>query len=119
LLLSTRHGLPKRTHALERLNRSRLRCGRTPLLDHTEMLAPIFEYGDSPLSESSIVERRTPRLHHVRGHLVRRGSQLFWRVPHLRGNPRWGILRTRTVTWTLESPESAPRNASAAESLAQ
>jgi hypothetical protein len=38
----------------------------------------------------------------VRGHLVRRGSQLFWRVPHLRGSARQGSVRTRTVTWTFE-----------------
>jgi hypothetical protein len=37
----------------------------------------------------------------VRGHLVRRGAELFWRVPHLRGNARFGAVRTRTVTWTF------------------
>jgi hypothetical protein len=40
----------------------------------------------------------------VRGHLVRRGSELFWRVPHLRGNVRAGIVRSRTVTWTIDRP---------------
>ena len=30
---------------------------------------------------------------------MRRGSKLFWRVPHLRGNARTGSIVTRTVTW--------------------
>jgi hypothetical protein len=33
---------------------------------------------------------------------VRRGTQIFWRVPHLRGSARSGVVRTRTVTWTFE-----------------
>jgi hypothetical protein len=33
---------------------------------------------------------------------VRRGSQLFWRVPHLRGSARSGVVRTRTVIWTFD-----------------
>jgi hypothetical protein len=40
----------------------------------------------------------------VRGHLVRRGNQLFWRIPHLRGSARSGIIRARTVTWTFDDP---------------
>jgi hypothetical protein len=32
---------------------------------------------------------------------VRRGAELFWRVPHLRGDARLGAVRTRTVTWTF------------------
>jgi hypothetical protein len=36
-------------------------------------------------------------LHHVRGHLVRRDSTVFWRSPHLRGSGRLGQVRTRTI----------------------
>ena len=105
LLLATRPGLPRRALMLERLNQARMKSGKKPLLDHIEVSSPLLpEYrsagGDSPASHS----RRGPRLHHVRGHLVRRGSQLFWRVPHLRGSARAGIVRSRTVTWTLDSP---------------
>ncbi|MEP6884867.1 MAG: hypothetical protein ABJC66_08965 [Gammaproteobacteria bacterium] len=106
LLLSTRNGLPQRTQSLERLNRSRTRAGKAPLLDHIEVLCPVFSKYGSPSSDGSLPGRRRPRLHQVRGHLVRRGSQLFWRVPHLRGNARSGALRTRTVTWTIEQPSS-------------
>jgi hypothetical protein len=45
----------------------------------------------------------------VRGHLVRRGSKLFWRVPHLRGNARAGNIRSRTVTWQFDPSGSSAR----------
>jgi hypothetical protein len=41
--------------------------------------------------------RRSPRLHHVRGHLVRREDRVFWRTPHLRGSALQGVVRSRTV----------------------
>jgi hypothetical protein len=102
LLLNTRTGLPQHPSQLERLNKSRCRNGKGPLLDHIEVRAPfpsryVFESNDSPSSG-----RRRPRLHHVRGHIVRRRNELFWRVPHLRGNAKAGVLKTRTVTWAFE-----------------
>jgi hypothetical protein len=106
LLLSTRTGLPQRTPDLERLNRSRARVGKAPLLDHIEVLSPLLGESYSSGGTGTALHRRAPRLHHVRGHLVRRGSQLFWRVPHLRGNARSGVVRTRTVTWTIDRPVS-------------
>lgn len=106
LLLATRPGLPRRPLMLERLNQARMKSGKTPLLEHIEVSSPLLpEYRPSGSGNLSSHARRGPRLHHVRGHLVRRGSQLFWRVPHLRGNARSGVVRTRTVTWTLDSPQ--------------
>jgi hypothetical protein len=102
LLLATRSGLPQQRQSFERLNRSRLKSGKAPLLDHIDVRAPLFPEFRSTGAEDSESGRRRPRLHHVRGHLVRRGSQLFWRVPHLRGSARQGSVRTRTVTWTFE-----------------
>ena len=103
LLLASRTGLPQRQPELERLNQARRKRGRAPLLDHIEVRAPLLpKYG--PNYPSAINHtRRKPRLHHVRGHLVRRGSNLFWRVPHLRGSARSGVVRTRTVLWTFEA----------------
>jgi hypothetical protein len=101
LLLSTRTGLPRRVPSLERLNRSRARAGKAALLDHIEVLSPVMREFYSAGSGGPTTFRRGPRLHHVRGHLVRRGSEVFWRVPHLRGNARSGAVRTRTVTWTI------------------
>jgi hypothetical protein len=102
LLLNTRLGLPQQRSQLERLNRSRGRSGKAPLLEHIDVLAPfpvrdVFSSHESPASV-----RRRPRLHHVRGHLVRRSNELFWRAPHLRGHASAGALKTRTVTWAFD-----------------
>jgi hypothetical protein len=101
LLLGTRAGLPQSPQSFERLNRSRVRAGKTPLLSHIEVRAPLLPDCRGREDEESACGRRGPRLHHVRGHLVRRGAQLFWRVPHLRGDARFGSVHTRTVTWTF------------------
>jgi len=102
LLLGTRTGLPRRTESFDRLNRARAKAGKSPLLEHIEVCCPLMApYHDSE-SRHSEVARRSPRLHHVRGHLVRRGNELFWRVPHLRGSARAGAVRARTVTWTVD-----------------
>jgi hypothetical protein len=112
LLLMIRPGLPRRPLMLERLNRARLRAGKTPLLSQIEVLAPLIpEYSHASGTGSSL-GRRPQRLHHVRGHLVRRGGQVFWRVPHLRGSRRAGVVHTRTVTWTAGAPGDDSRHAS-------
>jgi hypothetical protein len=108
LLLSTRTGLPRRTQPLERLNRARLRAGKVPLLDHVEVMSPLMNENFGSSGNGAGAGRRAPRLHHVRGHLVRRGSQLFWRVPHLRGSARSGVVQSRTVTWTIDRPVFRP-----------
>jgi hypothetical protein len=115
LLLSTHKGLPRRVQSLDKLNRARARSGKAPLLDHIEVCAPVLHAPDAVRGEDSPSGRRAPRLHHVRGHLVRRGNQLFWRVPHLRGCARSGVIRTRTVTWTIDRPASQGSTRSAHE----
>jgi hypothetical protein len=117
LLLATRSGLPQRPQELERLNRQRLRSGKVPLLDHVEVRAPVLpEYRDDRRAEARAT-RASPRLHHVRGHLMRRGNELFWRVPHLRGSVRSGVVRTRTVVWTFDRAVSATRCPDTSRSL--
>lgn len=110
LLLGTHGGLPQRPLSLTRLNRTRARSGKPLLLDHVEVLSPLLQPHCPGASEPSTGYRRSPRLHHVRGHLFRRGNQLFWRVPHLRGTARAGAIRSRTVTWTFDghSARSSP-----------
>ena len=110
LLLSTRAGLPQQSCALTRLNRARLRLGKAPLLDYVDVSSPLLQPHQQTAGEVTDSGRRSPRLHHVRGHLFRRGSQLIWRVPHVRGSIRRGALRSRTVTWTFDSL-SSPANA--------
>jgi hypothetical protein len=102
LMLNTRSGLPQEPSQLERLNRARCRSGKVPLLDHIDVRAP-FPCGHVfRANESAPSGRRRPRLHHVRGHIVRRRNELFWRVPHMRGQAKGGILKSRTVTWTFD-----------------
>jgi hypothetical protein len=106
LLLATRSGLPRRPEGYERLNRARSKAGKALLLDHIEVRAPWVPEFAAVAALGTGSGRRRPRLHHVRGHLVRRGSQLFWRVPHLRGSARSGVVRSRTVTWTFDQGQT-------------
>jgi hypothetical protein len=82
----------------QRLNRRRQGKDRPALLDHIEVHASLP--GHSPEERDDDAppgRRRPPRLHGVRGHLVRREDRVFWRTPHLRGSARHGIVRSRTV----------------------
>jgi hypothetical protein len=104
LLLGIRSGVAHRPQSVARLNRSRARAGKMPLLDHVEVHSPVLApYGFGGAGGDGM-SRRARRLHHVRGHLVRRGNKIFWRIPHLRGSSRAGSIRTRTVTWTVNEP---------------
>jgi hypothetical protein len=100
LLLGARSGLPQRPSDLARLNQIRARDNKRSLLEHIEVQAPLLPGATRSGDSGPTLARRAARLHHVRGHLVRRRNQVYWRVPHLRGNARSGVLRTRTVTLT-------------------
>jgi hypothetical protein len=78
------------------INRKRLANGRAPLLDHIEVNASLDAVSTAD-SSGELSGRQSPRLHHVRGHLVRREQRVFWRVPHLRGSGCRGAVRSRTV----------------------
>jgi hypothetical protein len=120
LLLSTRGGLPRQHRDLTSLNRSRKKLHRAPLLDHIEVRAPLLRpYLEGGRGDGHGI-RRSPRLHHVRGHLMRHGSQLIWRVPHLRGSARSGRVQTRTVVWTFDgTPEERAQHPELRPSLPQ
>ena len=109
LLLATRPGLPRRPLMLERLNKARAKCGKAALLEQIEVFAPLLQRYHYESGSDLGASRRARRLHHVRGHLVRRGSKLFWRVPHLRGSARVGSIRARTVTWQFDPSFSSSR----------
>lgn len=109
LLLATRNGLPQRVESFARLNRRRLRSGKPPLLEHVEVRMPLLPGFRPPPRGEPGLTRGSPRLHHVRGHLVRRGGRIFWRVPHLRGSPRAGVVRSRTVVWDIDRGSRAAR----------
>jgi hypothetical protein len=84
------------------INRKRLANGRAPLLDHIEVNASLdaVSTGEATGEGSG---RLSPRLHHVRGYLVRRENRVFWRVPHLRGSGARGAVRSRTVCLAFTS----------------
>jgi hypothetical protein len=107
LMLSARDALPQRCVAVDKLNRARRRAGRAPLLEHIEVSAPLHSTVPG-LPGASGLERRGPRLHHVRGHIVRRGAAVFWRVPHIRGSARFGQVRTRTVELSFAHGAGSP-----------
>ena len=79
------------------INRKRQARGRPPLLDHIEVRASLDLIQQRESGGSEPAGRQSPRLHHVRGHLVRRDNRIFWRVPHLRGSAARGMVRSRTV----------------------
>jgi hypothetical protein len=98
LLFAAKGGLQRRVADLQRLNHARQASGKPALLEHIEVRAPITLGYERPAGGASTANRRRgPRLHHVRGHIARRGDQVFWRVPHLRGNAGLGVVRSRTV----------------------
>jgi hypothetical protein len=97
MLLNARGGVDLRQSDLARLNRARRRNGKPPLLDHIEVGMRLTA-GESTQQRAAVWSgRRAPRFHHVRGHLVRRADQVFWRSPHWRGELRLGQIRSRTV----------------------
>jgi hypothetical protein len=85
------------------INRKRSAHGRAKLLDHIEVNACLDAVGAAE-SDDDMVGRHSPRLHHVRGHLVRREQRVFWRVPHLRGSASRGMVRSRTVCLAFSRP---------------
>ncbi|MEO7205207.1 MAG: hypothetical protein ABI356_10400 [Steroidobacteraceae bacterium] len=79
------------------INRKQMANGRAPLFDHVEVNASLDAVSTADSVSDGGSARQSPRLHHVRGHLVRRENRVFWRVSHLRGSGCRGTVRSRTV----------------------
>jgi hypothetical protein len=88
------------------INRKRLTRGRAPLLDHIEVRASLGAIREPDSNGVELIGRQSPRLHHVRGHLVRRDTSVFWRSPHLRGSASRGVVRSRTVCLSFARPRA-------------
>jgi len=97
------------------INRKRQAHGRPPLLDHIEVRASLDSIQQSEPGGFEPAGRQSPRLHHVRGHLVRRDDRIFWRVPHLRGSAARGMVRSRTVCLSFARPRAGDAIAYSAE----
>ena len=102
LLMAFRAPLVESPVKPDRLNQKRVRRGRHPLLPHIEVSCPVFasEKGLRAAQDSHAL-KTGPRMHHVRGHIVRRQGVVFWRRSHWRGHLRLGSVRSRTVTLRL------------------
>ncbi|HUI59976.1 MAG TPA: hypothetical protein VLX90_07125 [Steroidobacteraceae bacterium] len=112
LLMGLRSELVQIPLSRERLNAKRLRLGKPPLLAHIEVSCPVLmteRRRESNAPPTAI--RAAPRLHHVRGHIVRREDSVFWRRSHWRGHLRLGAVQSRTVT--LRLPAAAGQSQSA------
>jgi hypothetical protein len=101
LLLNARDATRTRTIERGKLNRARLRRGEPALLDHIEVDLQLQRVHAPDHVSSNTTGRNAPRLHHVRGHIVRRARTVFWRTPHLRGNAAFGRTGSRTVRLSL------------------
>ena len=100
MLLGLKGPFRERRSDLGRLNSARARKGNSPLLDHVEIALALGE-GRIASDANGASTRSSPRLHQVRGHVVKRGDGIFWRNSHLRGSA--GVLplrRTVSVTVT-------------------
>jgi hypothetical protein len=111
LLLGARDLLPRQEVRHERLNSIRRQGGKPTLLEHIELSAPLGRPPVSAVDAPDGSSRSSPRLHHVRGHIVRRGAAVFWRSPHLRGSARFGQVRSRTVVLTYGQSVREPSRA--------
>ncbi len=89
------------------INRKRQALGRLALLDHVEVRASLDAVHQPDTRAVETDGRQSPRLHHVRGHLVRRDNRVFWRTPHLRGSALRGMVRSRTVCLSFARPHEA------------
>lgn len=97
LLMAVRAQLVQQPVSPARLNAKRARLGKRALLEHIEVSSPVFAAAPRWVADSVPSVRRAPRLHHVRGHIVRRRDAVYWRHPHWRGHVRLGSVRSRTV----------------------
>jgi hypothetical protein len=96
-LLNSPQVIETRNSDLFRLNRERMKRGRAPLLDHVEVRLSLG--GGTGSGDGAGGLRTAPRLHVVRGHVVRRNGKTFWRHAHLRGDSQKAIV-SKTVRVT-------------------
>jgi hypothetical protein len=106
LLLSAKDATRSIPISRTAINRKRHALGRVPLLDHVEVRASLDAARAPDPAAAEFIGRQSPRLHHVRGHLVRRDNRVFWRIPHLRGSGKRGMVRSRTVCLSFATRSS-------------
>lgn len=95
-LINSREFLDIQRADLRRLNQARAKRGRRALLEHLEVRMSINMRVTGSDHTGGGGVRAASRLHHVRGHMVQRSGKIFWRSPHLRGDP-YRVIRQKTV----------------------
>jgi hypothetical protein len=103
-LLISGGALSERASDLHRLNKARAARKRPALLDHVE-IGMVLGIASAGGTSSEVTDpRRSPRLHYVRGHQVKRSGKIYWRKSHFRGDPALPLLhRTISVRGTCSS----------------
>lgn len=92
--------LDKRLTDLTRLNAARMKRGRRPLLEHTEVSLRLDAKSQPGEQRRAGGGRESPRMHLVRGHPVHRASKTFWRASHFRGDAATPpVTRNVNVSW--------------------
>ena len=112
LILQARGALTLEPSNLARLNAARRAREKPELLDYVQVGLNLAGGADGGRASAG-AGRTTPRLHHVCGHLVRRGATVFWRRAHMRGDPHAGAIRSRTIMVKGSAAASAGSQANA------
>ena len=84
-------------------------AGRFALLDHVEVSMQVLDHDTPGVGERRDEIRSAPRLHFVRGHLVRRGGGIHWRIAHMRGSASGRPVLSRTVSLKFAAPRDVNR----------
>jgi len=95
VLLASQRSFREVPRDFSKLNKARKHKGKAELCDFIEVKQSLFEKSGAARATFA-TNKQSPRMHIVRGHFVRRGTILFWRRTHFRGDAE-KIVRTRTV----------------------
>ena len=99
LLLLTANGQVEQHRVSQSvLNRRRRARGKEALLDHAEVRLNLMRGERSSHASPAATGLAGVRLHHVRGHFVRRGDAIFWRKAHMRGCVHYGEVAAKVRT---------------------
>ena len=102
IMLNSRGILRQHPTSTEKIDQHASKPSKRAMLDHIEIKMDLgFSY--ARLDKQRInATRSPPRLHYVRGHVVRRAGKTFWRSSHLRGDIDQPVV-PRTVTFRSKS----------------
>jgi hypothetical protein len=92
VMINSRNAIASSAPDLRRLNRSRERSGKLPMLEHKILDVPISRVQRNGLAALGISSGDI-RQHWVRGHFKVRRTGVYWWAAHRRGDADQGIIR--------------------------